>query len=89
MLYRQHEHSISSNSFRQARDLREQLRIYSDYRDQGYMTAAVYRSKVRRLVYLLTRRTLVRGLRRDSIGVRHHVKLLVDLFAHHFLRQGR
>jgi glycosyltransferase involved in cell wall biosynthesis len=89
MLYRQHEHSISSNSFRQACDIREQLRIYSDYRDQGYMTAAVYRSKVRQLIYLLTRRTLVRGLRRDSIGVRHHVKLLVDLFAHHFLRQGR
>jgi hypothetical protein len=72
---------------RQARDKRGQLRIYSHYRDQGYMTAAIYRSKIRQLIYLLTRRTLVRAGNRDLDGIRHHANRLATISAKYVLRQ--
>jgi glycosyltransferase involved in cell wall biosynthesis len=85
MLYRQHAYSVSSNSFRRAQDLRETLRIFSTYRNQGYLTPIEYRRKVRALLYQLSRRTLVRAMRCDVRGVGHHTSLLTGTFARYLL----
>jgi glycosyltransferase involved in cell wall biosynthesis len=85
MLYRQHVASVSSNSFRQARDLKEALRILSAYRKQGYLTPIEYRRKVRALLYQLSRRTLVRAMRCDMKGVGHHTSLFTATLARYVL----
>jgi GT2 family glycosyltransferase len=86
MFYRQHVHSVSSNSFRRAQDLRETLLIFSAYRNEGYLTPIEYRRKVRALLYQLSRRTLVRAMRCDMRGVGHHTSLLTGTFARYLLR---
>jgi GT2 family glycosyltransferase len=85
MFYRQHVRSVSSNSFRRAQDLQETLRILSAYRNQGYLTPIEYRRKVRALLYQLSRRTLMRAMRCDVRGVRHHTSLLTETFARYLL----
>jgi hypothetical protein len=86
MRYRQHAGSVSSRSFRTARDIRERLEIFLAYRNQGYLSDVEFRRKMLHLIYQLGRRTLVRGLRRDIVGVRHHVSLLGALSAKYFLK---
>jgi glycosyltransferase involved in cell wall biosynthesis len=85
MLYRQHVGSISSNSFRQARDLKEALRILSDYRKQGYLTPIEYRRRVRALLCQLSRRTLARAMRCDMKSVGHHTSLFTATLARYVL----
>jgi glycosyltransferase involved in cell wall biosynthesis len=87
MLYRRHTRSVSSNSFRQAQDLRETLQILSAYRDQGYLTRMEYRRNVKALLRHLSRRTLVRAMRCDMRGVRHHTSLLTGTLARYVLGQ--
>lgn len=85
MLYRLHTRSVSSNSFRQAQDLRENLRLLSAFRDQGYLSHIEHRRRVRALLYQLSRRTLVRAMRCDVRGVGHHTSLLTGTFAKYLL----
>jgi glycosyltransferase involved in cell wall biosynthesis len=85
MLYRQHASSVSSNSFRRAQDVREAMRIFSAYRDGRYLTALEYRRKLRGLLYQLSRRTFVRALRCDILGLRHHASLLTGTLAKYVL----
>jgi glycosyltransferase involved in cell wall biosynthesis len=76
MLYRQHSSSVSSISFRQARDIREKLRIFTTYRDQGYLSSAEYHQKICSIIYQLSRRALVRAVRCDFMALRCHAVLL-------------
>ena len=81
MRYRQHGHSVSSISFRRGRDIREQLRMLTSYRERGYLSSVEYRRKVLGLMYQVARRTLVRAVRRDLTGVLHHARLLAETAA--------
>jgi glycosyltransferase involved in cell wall biosynthesis len=81
MLYRQHARSVSSNSFRRALDVRERLHIFTMYYNQGYLSWIEFRRKLRALMYQLSRRTVVRMVRRDLVGTRHHMELLVVIAA--------
>jgi glycosyltransferase involved in cell wall biosynthesis len=85
MFYRQHARSVSSNSFRRAQDLRETLQILAAYRDQGYLTLVDHRRKIRGVIYHLCRRTLVRAIRRDLMGVCQHASLLARTLAKYLL----
>jgi GT2 family glycosyltransferase len=76
MLYRQHSLSVSSNAFRRGLDIEERIRLFRAYQDQGYLSQAEYRRKLSSVMWHLSRRTLVRALRRDLIGVGCHVSLL-------------
>jgi len=78
MLYRQHGGSVSSRSFREARDVRERLRILQAMSAQGYISAAEHRTRVRRSLRDLARRALVRLIRRDAHGFRAHAELLAE-----------
>lgn len=77
MLYRQHDGSVSSRSFREARDLRERLRILRLLRAEGYLDDAMLKSHLRRTIRQMTRRSLVRIARGDAYGFRKHASLLV------------
>jgi GT2 family glycosyltransferase len=44
ILYRMHDSSVSSNSFRIGQDLRERLEIFDTYLSNGYVDAATWRS---------------------------------------------
>jgi glycosyltransferase involved in cell wall biosynthesis len=81
LFYRRHAGSVSSESFRIARDIRERLKVFSEYHDLGYLSDVEYRQEMRHLTYQLTRRTLVRGLRGDIVGAAHHARLLGALSA--------
>jgi GT2 family glycosyltransferase len=86
MLYRQHARSVSSNSFRRGQDIKEILRVLADYRDQGYLSSRDYRGKIRHLIYQLSRRTLVRAVRGDPMGMRSHVHLLTRTSLQYMLK---
>lgn len=77
MLYRQHDSSVSSRSFREARDLRERLRILRLMHARGYLDEAKLRSELRRTIRQMTRRSLVRAIRGDAYGLRKHASLLM------------
>jgi GT2 family glycosyltransferase len=77
MLYRQHASSISSRSFREARDIRERLRILRAMKSQGYLGTAGHKAYVRKAILQLTRRSLVRIARGDGTGLKAHASLLV------------
>jgi len=79
MRYRQHSTSVSSNSFREARDIKEQFRIFTLYRDQGYFSAVDFGKKIRSMLIQLLRRTLIRAMRCDFIGMRYHAVLLCEI----------
>jgi glycosyltransferase involved in cell wall biosynthesis len=83
MLYRQHMQSVSSNSFRQGWDIGERLQILDLYR--GYLSPINQRREIRRVIYHLCRRTLVRAIRRDLMGVRQHASLLARTLAKYLL----
>jgi glycosyltransferase involved in cell wall biosynthesis len=87
MFYRQHARSVSSNSFRQARDVGEHLQIFAAYRDQGYLSPVDYRRKLRTVIYKLSRRTFIRLVRRDLMGMRHHAGMLAGTLAK-YVRSG-
>jgi GT2 family glycosyltransferase len=78
MLYRQHSRSISSNSFRRGLDIEEKIRLLRAYQNQGYLSRSEYRRKLRTLIWHISRRTLVRAVRRDLMGLGHHASLLAD-----------
>lgn len=78
MLYRQHAGSVSSRSFREARDMRERLRILSVMQTQGYLTTSEHRAKLLATLRLLARRALVRMVRGDMAGFRAHTSLLLS-----------
>lgn len=75
MRYRQHSTSISSNSFREGRDLRERLRVLELVRNQGFIDAASYRARLRGTFFQILRRLLVRAVRWDWRGFRSHLKV--------------
>jgi glycosyltransferase involved in cell wall biosynthesis len=77
MLYRQHDSSVSSRSFREAQDLREKLRILRSMHVQGYLDEAKLKAQVRRIIRQMARRSLVRGMRGDGYGLRKHASLLM------------
>jgi hypothetical protein len=81
IFYRQHVRSVASISFSRGWDIEEKLRILSEYRDQGYVSPAEYRRKVGGAMWHLSRRTLVRAIRRDMKGVGHHGSLLAVTLA--------
>jgi hypothetical protein len=85
MRYRQYETSVSSISLRQARDIRESLRVFATYHDLGYLSSVDYRRKVRDLLWHLSRRALVRAARGDFIAMRHHGNLLAEASAKYVL----
>lgn len=82
MLYRQHSRSVSSRSFREGRDLSERFRILRSMRDVGFLTPAQHAERVRSLILVLVRRTLVRIWRRDFDGLKAHAGLLIDTAFH-------
>lgn len=88
MLYRQHGPSVSSNSFRRARDIEERIQVFKAFRDQGYLSRTDCQRNVRRVIKQLSRRTLIRVLRRDLVGVRHHALLLGKTLAQYVLRSN-
>ena len=75
MLYRQHSMSISSNSFRAGRDLCERLQILDIARRQEFINGAIYRARLRSTFLQISRRLLVRAVRRDWSGFRSHLKV--------------
>jgi len=77
MLYRQHARSVSSGSFREARDVGERMRILSLMRDQSFLTPGEHAARKRRVLAQLARRTLVRLVRRDPEGFKAHARLLM------------
>jgi GT2 family glycosyltransferase len=85
MLYRKHGHSVSASSFRRASDMRARIHVFEAYRDKGYLSPADYRRKIRSVIYQLSRRTLVRVLRGDVMGVRDHARLLAGTVAKYTL----
>ena len=87
MLYRQHSGSISSGSFRQARDLRERLRVFRSMTEQGYLSPGQHRTQVRSVLAQLTRRSLVRIARGDAAGLRWHAALLAETSANYLRRK--
>jgi|SRR5579862_686911 len=87
MRYRQHSSSVSSNSFREARDVKEQVRIFTAFRDQGYFSSADFGKKIRSLLIQLSRRTLIRAMRCDFIGMRYHAGLLCEIGARFALKR--
>jgi glycosyltransferase involved in cell wall biosynthesis len=87
MRYRQHASSVSSRSFRTGRDIRERLETLLVYRNHGYLSDVEYRREMLQLIHQLGRRTLVRGWRRDIIGVRHHASLFGVLSAKYLLKR--
>ena len=87
LLYRQHAGSVSSISFRQARDIQEKLQVFAAYRDLGYLSIANYRQKICRLIYQISRRALVRAMRCDMMGVRCHAVLLAGTLRKYVLGQ--
>ena len=89
MLYRQHVSSVASISFSRGWDIEEKLRILSDYRDQGYVSPTEYRRKVGGVVWHLSRRTLVRAIRRDMKGVGRHGSLLAVTLAKYLVEHFR
>lgn len=76
MRYRQHAKSISSNSFREGRDLIERLRIFKMLLMQGHLNRSSYMKKMRTLFGQAARRMGTRLLRRDWRGVQSHLKVL-------------
>ncbi len=72
MRYRQHGTSISSNSFREGRDLRERLRVFEIARNQRFIDQASYRMHLRRAFFQIARRLLVRAVRWDWRGFHSH-----------------
>ena len=80
MLYRQHEGSVSSHSFREARDLREKLKVLALMLSQGFLDADEHNARIRKLLRQLGRRTLVRVARADWQGVMSHSSLLRQTF---------
>jgi glycosyltransferase involved in cell wall biosynthesis len=87
MRYRQNTSSVSSLSFRQARDIRERLEIFAAYRDQGYLSPGDCGRKVRNLLWQLSRRTLGRAARGDLISMRQHGRLLAEVSVKYLLRR--
>lgn len=81
MLYRQHSGSVSSGSFREARDIRERLRILRSVEAQGYLTPLDHRARVRAALASLVRRCLVRMARGDLHGFLAHLALLTETSA--------
>lgn len=81
MLYRQHDSSVSSRSFREARDLRERLRVLSLMHAQGYLDDAGLKAHVRRTIRQMMRRSLVRVVRGDAYGFGKHASLLMGTSA--------
>jgi GT2 family glycosyltransferase len=79
MLYRLHEGSISSHSFRIARDIKERLQVFAMMRSQGYISDDEHNRKMRDLIRQLARRTLVRAARRDWHSFHHHATLLREI----------
>jgi GT2 family glycosyltransferase len=77
MLYRQHASSVSSRSFREARDIRERLHILRVMRSQGYLGTASHKAYVRNAIRQLARRSFVRITRGDAIGLKAHASLFV------------
>jgi GT2 family glycosyltransferase len=76
MLYRQHSRSVSSNSFRRGLDIEEKLRLFRMYQDRGYLSRTEYRRKLSSVIWLLSRRTVTRALRRDLKASGYHASLL-------------
>ena len=76
MLYRQHGGSVSSRSFREARDVRERLIILRMMSDQGYLDDPGHKSRIRGTLRQLVRRMCVRIARGDALGFRAHAALL-------------
>jgi GT2 family glycosyltransferase len=76
MLYRQHSRSVSSNSLRRGLDIEEKIRLFRTYQKRGYLSPNEYRRKLSSLIWRISRRVLARALRRDSIGLGCHARLL-------------
>jgi glycosyltransferase involved in cell wall biosynthesis len=76
MLYRQHSRSISSNSFREGRDLIERLRIFKMMLIQGHLNRSSYMKKMLILFAQASRRMGARLLRKDWRGVQSHLRVL-------------
>lgn len=77
MLYRQHSKSVSSRSFREARDLEEKQRIFRLMKEKGYLSDSEHRSRLRNLLKQLVRRAIVRLARGDVHGFQKCSSLLV------------
>ena len=83
MLYRQHGGSVSSRSFREARDLSEKLQILRTMSAQDYLTFKDHQARVRTVLAHLVRRSLVRVSRGDGLGFRQHALLLAETGANY------
>jgi GT2 family glycosyltransferase len=75
MLYRLHSTSISSTAFREGRDLGERMRTIQLLRKRGSIDRQTYRSYAVGTLGQITRRLLVRFIRRDWTGFRAHLKI--------------
>jgi GT2 family glycosyltransferase len=79
MLYRQHEASVSSTSFREGRDVREKLDLLQHWRAGRLLSATEYAELRRDVRRQVLRRLIARIARRDSRGARVHAGLLMGL----------
>jgi GT2 family glycosyltransferase len=86
-LYRQHEQSVSSRSFREGADFKEKLKVLAIMRSLGYLGQHEHDGRVRVLVRQLVRRTLVRGVRGDWYGFRGHSAVLREAVLGRVLRR--
>jgi hypothetical protein len=83
LLYRQHDRSVSSNSFRSGLDLKDKITVYSDFHQRGYLSTQALRKAERGLLYQMTRRTVVRAVRGDVQSASRLARLFATTLVGH------